>query len=125
MNAGDLNWLAVLAGTAAAFAFGMAWFSPRLFGRTWSSGSHGITAPERAPVGAMALTFAGLFLLALVVGMTETAEAIGTAIGAILAAAALVAGMDLFSQKSAGATAVDAGYVAASGALMIVAQAIF
>jgi len=124
MEPANLNWAAVIAGTVAAFALGMVWFSPRLFGRGWAEGSHGITPPERPPVLAMVLTFAGLVLLALVVGLTETAQAIGTAIAAVLAVAFTVAGLDLFSQKSGKATLIDAGYVVACGVLMIAAQAI-
>lgn len=124
MDAAELNWPAVIAGTVAAFALGMIWFGPRLFGRGWAQGSHGLTPPDSPPVAAMVLTFAGLFLLALVVGMTETDEAIGTAVMAILAVAVTIAGMDLFSQKSGGATLIDAGYILASGVLMIAAQAI-
>ena len=67
---------------------------------------------------------AGIVLLALVVGMTETNQAIMTAVGAILAAALIVAGMDLFSQKTVRATMIDAGYIVASGAVMILAQGI-
>lgn len=124
MDADLLNWPAVLTGTVLAFGLGMVWFSPVMFGTRWSEGSHGITAPDKPPVLAMVVTFLGLFLLALVVGMTETAQAIGTAIAGIFAVALTVAGMDLFSQKSGGATLVDAGYIVACGALMIGAQAI-
>jgi len=66
--------------------------------------------------------FAGIALLAVVVGITETNQAIMTAVGAILAIALIVAGMDSFSQKSGKATAIDEGYVVVSGVLMILAQ---
>lgn len=125
MDVENLNWVAVIVGTFAAFALGMLWFSSRLFGKTWASGSHDIKPPDSPPLLAMLLTFAGLFLLAFVVGMTETNQAIGTAIAAIFAVAVIVAGMNLFSQKSVGATLVDAGYIIAGGVLMIAAQAIF
>jgi TRAP-type C4-dicarboxylate transport system permease small subunit len=117
-----INWAAVVVGTIAAFALGMIWFSPKMFGKSWSAGSHNIEPPASPPVAAMVIQFAGTAVLALVVGMTETNEAIMTAIGAILAVALIVAGMDLFSQKSGKATMVDAGYVLAAGALMILAQ---
>ena len=125
MDINALNWTAVIVGGVLAFALGMLWFSPRLFGKAWSEGSHGLVPPASPPVAAMIITFVGLALLAIVVGMTETAQAIGTAIAAILAVAAVVAGMDLFSQKSGKATLIDAGYVVASGIVMIAAQAIF
>jgi len=122
MDLAALNWAAVIAGTIAAFGLGMIWFSPLLFGKSWSAGSHDIQPPASPPMAAMITQFLGTFALAIVVGMTETNEAIGTAIVAILAVALTVTGMDLFSQKSGKATAIDAGYIVAGGALMILAQ---
>ncbi|MBL4811613.1 MAG: DUF1761 family protein [Rhodobacteraceae bacterium] len=117
-----MNWPAVALGTIAAFVLGMFWFSPKMFGASWSAGSHNIEAPETPPIAAIIVQFLGTAVLALVVGMTATSEAIMTAIGAILAVALFVAGMDMFSQKSGKATVIDASYVVASGALMILAQ---
>ncbi len=122
MDIALMNWAAVAAGTIAAFGLGMIWFSPMMFGKSWAEGSHNIQPPQSAPIMAMVIQFAGTAILALVVGMTETNQAIMTAIGAILAVALIVAGMDLFSQKSGKATLIDAGYVVAAGALMILAQ---
>lgn len=119
-----VNWPAVALGTIAAFVLGMAWFSPKMFGKSWTEGSHNIQAPDAPPKLAMLVQFLGTFALAFVVGMTETNEAIGTAVVAILAVALTVAGMDLFSQKSGRATLVDAGYIVAGGVLMILAQGI-
>ncbi len=122
MDIALMNWPAVVLGTVLAFGLGMIWFSPIMFGKTWSTGSHGIAPPDSPPVMAMVVQLGGTFLLACLVGMTETNEAIGTAIIGILAVALTVAGMDLFSQKTGKATLVDAGYIVAGGALMIVAQ---
>ena len=121
----NLNWTAVLAGTIAAYALGMIWFSPLLFGKGWSKGSHNLQPPEQAPVGAMVIMFAATLLLALLIGMTETRDMLLTAIVGILACALTVAGMAMFSQKTTYATVVDAGYVVAMGVIMILAQAIF
>lgn len=49
----------------------------------------------------MVLTFAGLFLLELVVGMTGTAEVLGTAIAAILALAVILEAWTFSSGKTA------------------------
>lgn len=122
MDIALMNWAAVALGTVAAFGLGMLWFSPWMFGKAWAEGSHSIQAPDAPPIAAMVTQFAGTAFLALVVGMTETNEAIMTAICAILAVALFVAGMDLFSQKSGKAAVIDAGYIAAAGALMILAQ---
>ncbi len=125
MDISLVNWTAVISGTLAAFALGMIWFGPMLFGRAWAEGSHGIAPPPRPPVLAMAVTLAGLFLFALVIGLTETEQAIGVAVAAIVTVAVVLAGMDLFSQKSVRATLIDAGYILACGVVMIAAQAIF
>jgi len=122
MDIALMNWAAVVVGTVAAFGLGMLWFSPKMFGKAWAAGSHNIQAPASLPIMAMVIQFIGIAILALVVGITETNQAIMTAIGAILAVALFVAGMDLFSQKSGKATVIDASYVVASGALMILAQ---
>jgi len=119
-----MNWAAVALGAVAAFGLGMIWFSPRMFGKAWAAGSHDLQPPQKAPIAAMIVQLAGIVLLALVVGMTETNQAIMTAVGAILAGALIVAGMDLFSQKTVRATMIDAGYIVASGAVMILAQGI-
>jgi len=124
MEFSTLNWGAVALGTLLAYGLGMIWFSPRMFGKAWSTGSHNIQPPAAPPVAAMAVQLVATFLMAFAVGMTETAQALGTALAIISAIALFVAGMDLFSQKSAKATGVDAGFVVACGILMIAAQAV-
>jgi hypothetical protein len=124
MNIELMNWTAVVVGTIAAFGLGMIWFSPKMFGKSWAEGSHNIQPPASPPFTAMIIQFVGLAILALVVGITATGEALFTAIGAIMAVALIVAGMDLFGQKSGKATVIDAGYIVASGALMILAQGV-
>ena len=124
MEFSNVNWTAVIAGTVAAFALGMIWFSPKMFGAGWAKGSHDIQPPASPPILAMVIQFLGTSCLALVIGVTATADALMTAILAILAAALMVAGMDLFSQKSHKATMIDGGYIVTSGVVMILAQGI-
>ena len=119
-----INWAAVAVGTVAAFLLGMLWFSPKMFGQSWALGSHNIQPPAAPPMAAMIVQFLGTLALAMVIGITETTGAIVAAIMAIIATALIVAGMDLFSQKTAKATVIDAGYIVASGVLMILAQGI-
>ena len=124
MDPTPLNWAAVISGTIAVFVLGMLWFSHAMFGKGWATGSHDIQPPASPPILAMVVQLAGTFTLALVIGLTETTQSIGAAIAAILATALLIAGMDLFSQKTGKATLIDAGYIVAAGVLMIVAHAI-
>ena len=117
-----INWLAVGAGTLGAFLLGMIWFSPLLFGKSWSTGSHNIQPPDSPPITAMVIQLCGTAALAVVVGLTETNGDLLTAGFAIGATALLVAGMDLFSQKTSQATLIDAGYIIVAGIIMIGAQ---
>jgi hypothetical protein len=119
-----VHWAAALLGTVLAFGLGMLRFSPRMFGRIWAAGSHDLKPPASLPLAAMAAQLLGTFLMAWVIGVTETGNLLMTAILLILAIASLVFSMDLFSQKTKGAALVDGGYVVAMGVLMILAQAI-
>ena len=122
MEFSAVNWPALGLGTVLAYGLGMLWFSPKMFGPAWSKGSHNIRPPDSPPAAAMTVTFIGTLLLAVAVGLTEAAGTTTPAIAAILAAAALVAGMDLFSQKTVRATLIDAGYILAGGGLMILSH---
>ena len=118
-----MNWLAVLAGTVAARALGMVWCG-EIFGRAWAAESHNVTPPVTPPLAAMAVQLVGTFLMALLIGVTETVQDLPTAVVAILGIAALQLGGSLFSQKSMGAALVDGGFVVAMGVVMIAAQAL-
>lgn len=124
MSFAAMNWGAVALGTVLAYALGMLWFSPRMFGRAWSAGSHNITPPASVPVAAMGAQLVATLLLALAIGLTETAEDLVAALLIILTGAMLQLAGGLFSQKSLAAALIDGAYVIAMGALMIVAQAI-
>ncbi|MDE0589907.1 DUF1761 family protein [Halocynthiibacter sp. C4] len=121
-----INWLAVFAGTIVAFIFGAIWYHPKVMGTKWAAGS-GIDMSKISgtPVFAMAAQTLALFLLALVVGITATTDALFTAIFAILAVGVHVVSAGAFLQKSGAALAIDFGYLFLSGAIMIVAQGIF
>lgn len=57
MDVSIVNWLAVGVGTIGAFLLGMLWFSPVLFGKGWSTGSHDIQPPDSPPIAAMVIQF--------------------------------------------------------------------
>lgn len=118
-----VNWPAVLLGAVLAFGLGMVWFG-KLFGGIWARGSHDIHPPASPPVAAMLTQAIGTFLMALLIGATETLQDLPSALVAILAIAFLQLGGGLFSQKTAGAALVDGGFVLAMGMVMIGAQAV-
>lgn len=125
MPAENLNWLAVIVGTVVAFGVGWLWYG-KLFMEKWMVGSRLTPADgQDMPMGAMALQVLGLLLLALVVGVTATTNALGTAILAILATAVLVMSGHAFSKKSGAAITIDGGYIVVAGVIMIICQGIF
>ncbi len=75
-----VNWIAVIAGTLLSFLLGWLWFSSKLFGQKWAEGV-GITIDEttKMPLSAMLTQLAGTFLLAWIIGVTATANALLTA----------------------------------------------
>lgn len=121
----QVNWLAVLAGTAAAFAAAWAWFGPLMFQKAWAYGSHGIKPPATPPWFGLAVQLAGTFLMAWVIGIAERRQALMTAVIIILAIALLQTGGSLLSQKKTPAALIDGGYVLLMGAGMIAAHAVF
>ena len=121
----NVNWIAVILGTVAAFLVGWLWYSPKLFGRGWAAGSGvELGSAQSMPVFAMVSQLVGLFLLALVVGVTATTSALMTAILAILAAATMTMSAGAFVKKSNYALGVDFGYIVIAGAVMIICQGI-
>ena len=124
-TATSLNWLAVIVGTVVAFLVGWLWYSPKLFGKGWAEGSRvELGSAQSMPVFAMVSQFVALLLLALVIGITATADALGTAILAVLTAAGFVVSGGAFTRKSGYALAVDAGYIIVAGVVMIAAQGV-
>ncbi len=126
MEFGSVNWIAVVTGSVAAFLFGWLWYSPLLFFKPWAAGSCVEATPAGSPpMIAMVLQILGLLFLASVIGVTAAADALFTAILAILATAALSLSGGAFSGKNGAALAIDGGYIIGAGILMISAQAIF
>ncbi len=123
----NVNWLAVIVGAVAAFALGALWYSPKMFGKGWREGC-GLPEADTEkgqPMMAMVAQGVGTFLLAWVIGITETTGAIGFAILIALMVAALIKANGLFAQKSMYAIKVESGFIIAMVVVMILAQAIF
>lgn len=121
MEAEALNIPAVAAGAVAAFLAGWIIYHPRVFGTAWAKGS-GVDLDGSPPALAFVAQIVGLIALALVIGMTATISYLGTALLAILAAAAMVISGGAFLKKTGAALAVDGGYILIAGVLMIAAQ---
>jgi hypothetical protein len=60
----EINWLAVLAATVAAFVLGGLWYSPVLFGKKWQAAAG--LSDEQVASGNMPLIFGGSFVLAFI-----------------------------------------------------------
>ena len=122
----SVTWIAVIAGTIVSFLVGWAWYSEKLFGKKWAEGS-GVDLGNASdmPVAAMVTQLIGLFVLALVVGITAQFEMLITAVLAILAVAVFAYSMGAFARKSSYALLVDFFYIIVAGVVMIGFQAIF
>ena len=122
----NVEWLPVAVGTVVSFLVGWAWYSAKLFGKKWAEGSGvKLGSAQQMPVFAMVAQLIALALLALVIGLTATINALFTAILAILSVAVFVASMGGFIKKSAAAITIDFFYIIVSGIVMIACQAIF
>jgi hypothetical protein len=121
-----VNWIAVIVGTILSFLLGWLWYSAKLFGTKWAEGSGvSLGSANDMPMFALVAQLIALLLLAIVVGITATVNALFTAILAILAAAAFVASAGAFVRKNRYAVLVDIFYVVIAGVVMIVCQGIF
>jgi hypothetical protein len=122
----NVNWLVVIVGAVIAYALGMLWFSPKLFGAKWATGV-GLDpkGPARPPVAAMVLQAIGTFFLAWLTGITAASNALATIILIALTIMALMAGGGYFTNKSTYAISAEVGFVAAMVVIMIVVQGIF
>lgn len=124
----NVNWLAVVVGAVAAFALGMLWYSPKMFGTKWAMASG--HDPEKMkkmkpPMHAMLAQAVSTFLFAWVIGITETTGNIAFAVLIALLVAATVKSNGLWSTKKMYAVKVETLYILAMFVVMIVAQAIF
>lgn len=121
----DISWIAVIVGAILSFLAGWLWYSPKLFGPRWAEGV-GVkmgTASDM-PVAAMAAQLIGLFLMSWFVGAAAAANALSIAILGTLAFTVLAYSGGLFTQKSAYARAVEAGYWIVALVIMIACQAL-
>ncbi|MCA9358951.1 DUF1761 domain-containing protein [Candidatus Kaiserbacteria bacterium] len=120
----DVNWMAVFIGTAASFLLGWLWYSPKMFGVKWAKGVgvdiEDSSGPQKM---AMAAQLGSTFLLAWVIGVTETTDSLVLAVLVILMAAGLIKANGLFAQKSIFAIGVETMYIIVMGVVMIMTHA--
>lgn len=121
----NINWLAVVVGAVIAYVLGWLWYSPRLFGAKWAEGV-GVSLEDQSapPIAAMVTQAIGTFLLAWVVGVTATHNALVTIILIIVTYIFLMIAAGLFAKKSCYAIGAEVGYVIAMVVIMIACQAL-
>ena len=121
----EVNWVAVIVGAVAAFVLGWLWYSETLFAKAWRKGG-GTPAVTNRPMWQPMFVQAGAtFLLAWVIGVTETTNSLALAVLIVLTIAGIVKAQGFFNGKSTVAVAIDVGYIIAMAVVMIAAQAIF
>jgi hypothetical protein len=121
----NVNWLAVIVGAFAAYALGAFWYSPKLFGKKWMEGVGLIEDGSGMSVRAMIEQGIGTFLLAWVIGITETTNSIYTAILIAFTISILIVANGLFAKKGNAAIVIEGTYILAMVVVMVGAQAIF
>ena len=122
----NINWLAVAVGAVIAYLLGWLWYSPKMFGTKWAEGV-GVSCDDPSappPVAPMVTQAIGTFLLAWVVGVTATHNALTTIILIVVTYLFLLIAAGLFAQKSCYAIGVEVGYVISMVVIMIACQAI-
>ena len=120
----NVNWLAVGVGTVLAYVLGGLWFSPKLFGANWAEGV-GVTVGEGGPArAALATQFVATFLLAWVVGVTASNDALLTIVLVAVTIVALMGAGGLFAQKSRYAIVTETTFVLAMVVIMILVHAV-
>ena len=120
----NVNWLAVGIGTVLSFMLGWLWYSPRLFGKKWAEGSGiELTDSSAMPVAPLAVQLLATFLLAWLIAITASHEALLTAILILLTVACFVATNSMFVKKSTTAIMIEVSFVLAMGVVMIAVHA--
>lgn len=116
----DINWLAVIVGAVLAFMLGWLWYSPKLFGNKWAAAvGINMSAPSKPMSIAMLAQAVSTFLLAWVIGITERADSLSTAVLVGLMVAGLIKANGLFAQKPRYAVMVESSFILAMVAVMI------
>ncbi len=120
-----VNWIAVVAGAIISFLAGWLWYSPKLFGERWAEGvGVKMDAASAMPVGAMVSQAIGLVLMSWFVGVMAVSNLLLATILGTIAFVVLGYSGGMFTQKSAYARAVDAGYWILALVLMVLCQAL-
>jgi hypothetical protein len=121
----NVNWLAVIAGTVLSFLLGWLWYSPKLFGAKWAQGvGVELGSASSVPVAAMVTQLVATFLLAWLVGITATKDALLTVILIVVMLVLFIVSNGLFAKKSTYAIGVEAGFIVAMAVIMIAVQGI-
>lgn len=121
----NVNWLAAGVGAVLSYLLGWFWYSPKLFGTKWAEGV-GVSLVDAGemPVAAMVVQALGTFSLAWVVGVTAMNNALITLILIVVTIILLIAAGGLYVKKSRYAIAVEAGFVVAMTAIMVICQGV-
>ena len=121
----DVNWVAVVVGAIIAFILGWLWYSPMLFGTKWASGV-GINIDDKSgpPIKALVTQAFGTFLLAWVVGITETTGSIELTALIAVTMALLIKANGFFVNKSKYAITTESSFILVMVVVMILTHAV-
>lgn len=115
----DVNWLAVCVGAVLSYALGAVWYSEKLFAKKWREGIGTPAVPNASMTLAMLTQAGGTFLLAWVIGITETTNSLPFAILIVFTIAGLIKANGFFAGKTKYAISVEVMFVLVMAAIMI------
>lgn len=122
----NINWLAVIISSIAAFVLGAIWYSQALFAKGWAEGSRiDVNSKPDGWVLVMVTQFIGTFLLAWLIAVVCASDLHSAAYLAVLTVAVLIYAGGGYNQKTIYAKAVESGYVIAMGVVIILIQKLF
>ncbi len=107
----NVDWSAVAVGFVVAFGLGWLWYSDIMFGEKWRAGIGIDPQDQTTMLPAMVSQAVGTFLLAWVVGITETTNAWAFALLIAVTIALIIKANGFFTQKSKFAIMVESGYI--------------
>lgn len=120
----DVNWTAVIVGAVVAFLVGWVWYSDKMFAKGWQAGIKLDPNDQSPMMPAMIAQAVGTFLLAWVIGITETTNNLALAILIALTIAVIIKANGLFTQKSKYAIMTESGYILVMVIVMILTHAV-
>lgn len=114
----------VIVGAVLAYVLGGFWYSEKCFAKGWKAGIGTSAIPNMPMAPGMITQAVGTFLLAWVIGVTETTDSLALAILITLTIATLIKANGFFAGKTKYAIFIEASFILAMAVVMILTHAV-